>query len=565
MPLVLEIVQSVAKHNITVQQLKKVFRLLHIQGECRARYANQIMRMLNSLYSVMDVRKPDQSYLLVPPASGLQIVTEMARVVQAGQAGQAGQTVHVVQTEGIPRFPQTGYTLSLWFNLSSLMADWIMEGGTRDVGSLSVEFAIPHLFSFVEGETAFLVYIQNAALVIKLYQNGKEVPLPDTNLPILDNHWYHLVVSQSYNRLQKTHPLFVSLNGQTNFECSAPYPAFAHSVRMFVGTRGVDLPFTSIPTAYTEFSGELGTVYMLNKAVTKTQAHGMFLLGPNYMFNFENYATESRPIFDNTNFQPADRQAIQEVCNGSLPGCLLINLSACVMNREKTCVLDDTPARPRAQKWASGAAKEAEGAVRAVNGLLLCGTHVCSTKQIASVVDSLGGIALFFPLLPQMDLAEFGGQPGDARMNEEFTSELYELLSNAIKGSDASRDFMEKQNGFDVIAYLMQKANPKDVSVAFLEKVTQLLEDSSLSQEAHHQIFKAFFMNAPFWVYCDAAVQKQVYNTILQVLQTNENKDLVAVIKSIGLEGFCHILRYFYCSSVVSVPEEVGVVRAPDA
>ena len=134
MPLVLELVQSVAKHNITVQQLKKVFRLLHIQGESRARYANQIVRMLNTLYSVMDVRKPNQSYLLVPPASGLQIVTELARVGQAVQGGQAVPTMQVVQAEGIPHFPQTGYTLSLWFNLSSLMADWIMEGGRRGAG-----------------------------------------------------------------------------------------------------------------------------------------------------------------------------------------------------------------------------------------------------------------------------------------------------------------------------------------------------------------------------------------------------------------------------------------------
>ena len=422
---------------------------------------------------------------------------------------------------------------------------------------------MPHLFSFVEGESAFLIYIQNAALVIKLYQNGKEVPLPDTNLPILDNHWYHLAVSQSYNRLQKMHPLFVSLNGQTNFECVAPYPAFSRSVRMFVGTRGVDLPFTSIPTAYTEFSGELGTVYMLSKAVTKTQARGMFLLGPNYMFNFENYATESRPVFDDTSFQPADRRAIQEVCNGSLPGSLLVNLSACVMNCEKTCVLDDTPAQLRAQKWTSGA-KEAEGAVRAVNGMLLSGSHVCSTTQIASVLDSLGGIALFCPLLPQMDLAEHG-QSGDGRANEAFTRELYELLSNAIKGSGASREFMEKQNGFDVIAYLMQKASPKDVTVGFLEKATQLLEDPSLSQEAHQQIFKAFFMNASFWVYCDAAVQKQVYDTILRVLQNNENEGLIAVIKSTGLEGFCHILRYFYSSSPVAVPEEVDIAKACEA
>lgn len=70
----------------------------------------------------------------MPPASGLQIVTELARVGQVVQGGQTVPTMQVVQAEGIPHFPQTGYTLSLWFNLSSLMADWIMEGGRRGAG-----------------------------------------------------------------------------------------------------------------------------------------------------------------------------------------------------------------------------------------------------------------------------------------------------------------------------------------------------------------------------------------------------------------------------------------------
>ena len=117
-PIVLGIIQTVAKHNITVQQLKKVFKLLHVQDVHRARYANPIMSMLNELYAAMDVKKPDQSYLLVPPQSGLQIVSE-----GAAPTLPSGKSV-----DGILRFPSSGYTLSLWFNLTSLMADWIMEG-----------------------------------------------------------------------------------------------------------------------------------------------------------------------------------------------------------------------------------------------------------------------------------------------------------------------------------------------------------------------------------------------------------------------------------------------------
>ena len=331
---------------------------------------------------------------------------------------------------------------------------------------------------------------------------------------------------------------------------------------MFVGTRGVDLAFTSIPTAYTEFNGELGTVYMLNKPVSKVQARGMFLLGPNYMFNFDNWEKESRPIFSDMSLTQEDHKAIHEVCDGSLTSSLLVNLSACVMDSKKTCVLDDTPVRFRQRTWPGGNAKDALE-VKAVNGQLLAGTYVCSTKQIASVVDSLGGISLFFPLLPQMDLVD-GSEAGDAQASEVFDRELYLLLSNAIRGSSLSREFMETQNGFDVIAYLMQKSKLENVSVLFVEKLIQLLEDASLSPALHQQIFKAFVMNSAFWMNCSAAIQKEVYSYVLTVLKNNENKGLISIIKGVGLEGFLHIIRYFYSDVAIAVPEEVCLAVTND-
>ena len=62
--LVLDIIKSIAKYNITTQQLKKIFRLLHTQGNHRARYANQILVMLNELYEATDSRCSHISFSL---------------------------------------------------------------------------------------------------------------------------------------------------------------------------------------------------------------------------------------------------------------------------------------------------------------------------------------------------------------------------------------------------------------------------------------------------------------------------------------------------------------------
>lgn len=543
--LVLEIIQCVAKHNITVQQLKKVFRLLHPQDNSRARYSKQILMMLNDLYSTADTSKPDHSFLLVPPSSGLEITSTMSFATQKN-----------VRVEGIHRFPAGGYTLSLWFNLASLYADWIMEG----------EFAIPHLFSVVDHDNAFLVYIQNASLVIKYYQGGKEVEIPATNLPILDNKWYHIVISQGYKHLSKVHPLFVSVNGECNFECSCVYPSFSSNPKVFVGTRGLDLLFTGVPTAYTDFNGELGTMYMMNKAVDKMQARGMYLLGPNYMFNFEDFTVESRPIFEVSSFSKSDREAITMLCNGSLTPSILMNLSACVVDDAKKSVHDNTPPRYRYQKWSNAVmgvtlSKDSkdQGLVQSVNATLRDGTYVCLTKQIPSVLDSLGGISLYFPLLPQLDLYEAGSdKPAFA---EDFTKQCYELLCNAVLKSSSSQLFMSRNNGFDVLAYLLQKNCPYNLTDYLLTQLLSLIQQQSLTADLQQQVFKAFVLNSSLWVYSDLSIQKRLYEYILSVLQNGENKELINIIKSIGIEGYCHAIRYFYCDMEIEINDELGDER----
>ncbi len=103
--LVLSVVECVAKHNLTVQQLKMIFRLLHTQGDHRAKHADSILQMLNELYLAADYTRPNHSYLLVPEGAGIQLTPETRDS------------------------KSSGYALSLWFNVHQFAADWIMQGG----------------------------------------------------------------------------------------------------------------------------------------------------------------------------------------------------------------------------------------------------------------------------------------------------------------------------------------------------------------------------------------------------------------------------------------------------
>ena len=407
----------------------------------------------------------------------------------------------------------------------------------------------------VDDISSYHLMIEGASLVLKYYQNGKEVMVQNTNLPINEGQWYHIVLSQNASRMNRNQsPLTITLNGTCNFECSCMYPSFNVGPKVFIGTRGVDLAYTKLPTAYTELSGEIGTIYLFNRALEKQQARGIYLLGSNYRYNFENMEVDLRSVFQEITNE-ADMAAVKALCDGSLSTSLLVNLSACVQDRDKKSVLDNTPLRNRSSKWSS--TKETKDVlVQAVNGELLPGTYIFSTRQIPAVLDSLGGVALFLPLLTQLDLMAPTAEKGDFTRDEEFAEKVFTLLSAAV-ATPSAQQFMLQQGGFEIMAYLLQKATPGHLTASLLSHLISLMENRMLSKELHQQVFKAFLENSAMWVFCPAEIQIRLYSYLLEILTANENPELVACVKSIGLQGFIHIIRYFYNETPLEIGEDL--------
>ena len=414
---------------------------------------------------------------------------------------------------------------------------------------------MPHLFTVVGAQSMLTLCIENASLVLKYYQDGKEVASQNTNLPISENRWFHVVLSHSLNRLIRSNSsLMLSLDGMCNYEASFPYPVFDASARVFVGTRGVDVAYTGVPTAYTELAGEIGTIYLFNRSLEKSQARGIYLLGSNYMYNFEKQTS-----FEHEPTAPADRALLRGLCDGSLTPSLLVNLSACIQDKEKRCVLDNTPMRFRPQKW--NLPKDAREAYPvAVNGALLPNTFICLTKQIPSVIDSLGGVALFLPLFTQLDLMEPDAKEGDLSVNEEFTRKVFTLLSAAVM-TPSSQQFMLQQNAFEIIAYLLQKVAPIHLTSALLDQLILLLESDALSKELKEQLFDSFFQNPALWVYCPAEIQGKLYGYMHDVLASHENQVVADCIKKYGIQGFLHTIRYFYSEVAFQICDELNDER----
>lgn len=421
---------------------------------------------------------------------------------------------------------------------------------------------MPHLFSVIGSRSSLFLLIQNASLVVKYYQDGKEVAVCDTNLPISENRWYHLVVSHALNRMDRSRStMSLSLDGVCNFECPYMYPVFESNPQVFIGTRGVDLLYTNVPTVYTELSGEIGTVYLFNKPLSKEQAYGIYLLGSNYMYNFENMAIEHRSVFEQDLVTDKDRATVRMLCDGSLTPSLLVNLSACVQDKEKKAVLDNTPPRYRMTKWGPITKDNKDGFAQAVNGELCAGTYVCSTKQIPLVLDSLGGIALFLPLLTQLDLMASGAEEGDYAMDPEFTEGVYSLLSAAVM-TPSSQQYIQEHNVFEILAYLLQRATPAHLTASLFNRIISLLESPKLSRDLHSQLFKALLQNSALWVYCPADLQVRVYDYIREALISKESEEIVSCIKSYGIKGFTDTIRYYYSELELEISEELNEERS---
>ena len=272
------------------------------------------------------------------------------------------------------------------------------------------------------------------------------------------------------------------------------------------------------------------------------------------MYNFEKQTS-----FEHEPTAPADRALLRSLCDGSLTPSLLVNLSACIQDKEKRCVLDNTPMRFRPQKW--NLPKDAREAYPvAVNGALLLNTFICLTKQIPSVIDSLGGVALFLPLFTQLDLMEPDAKEGDLSVNEEFTRKVFTLLSAAVV-TPSSQQFMLQQNAFEIIAYLLQKVTPVHLTSALLDQLILLLESNSLSKELKGQLFDSFFQNPALWVYCPAEIQGKLYSYMHDVLASHENEVVADCIKKYGIQGFLHTIRYFYSEVAFQICDELNDER----
>jgi len=102
----------------------------------------------------------------------------------------------------------------------------------------------------------------------------------------------------------------------------------------------------------------------------------------------------------------------------------------------------------------------------------MAGTQLCYRRILRDILDCVGGVSVFFPLLTQLDqpvmqtnisvheevaYSEFG-------FSEHVAAEVIELIASVLDGNLANQKFMYNIFGFPILGFLLQSVSPQQLT-----------------------------------------------------------------------------------------------------
>ena len=93
----------------------------------------------------------------------------------------------------------------------------------------------------------------------------------------------------------------------------------------------------------------------------------------------------------------------------------------------------------------------------------MAGTQLCYRRILRDMLDCVGGVSVFFPLLTQLDqpviktnicvhekvaYSEFG-------FSEHVAAEFIELIASVLDGNLINQEFMCSMSGFSILRFLL--------------------------------------------------------------------------------------------------------------
>lgn len=539
-PLCLDLLQVIGMHNISVAQLKRIFRLMHIQSDFRPSYTSMLLRCLRGMVST--VKCPKHFFLFEgSPQSGLQI-PPIARwpsstcysfcfwfCVRSPSKMFATSRGSDLQS---PKLNSQNNSFS--FNVSSnsfsstyrpTLLSFRQDNGVGIEVYLKVNSSRNHTYSLVlETYKDISENIQSSTVVIdSIVENIHGVK---TSQPIRGDEWYFLSFSHSAATFRSKSEVSILLNDHFCKQVLS-YPRFSAEIKKpLVGNTPIKFAQAGHVTSLT---GQMGSVYMFSDCFTEVQMRKLFSIGLNISMGLDNHVSASLDAISSgilLAYNPG-------IWNGNYFLNMAPAKNSKIWGTTTNPVSSASTAAParRGSKTSPSVLELSGSSSGKMHACMLPGTFRCTFCDMRDALDCLGGGRVLIPLFAQFDLPilEQDGSVNYA-VDPMLALEVVKLLFLLRRDSGQGKSFL-KYAGFQLISFFLERISPRHLTLELLNVFIVNAEMLFSDREWYDGVVKYILLDFKLWMFAPYEVQYHLFVHLLGLceMETSVMREVLTV------------------------------------
>jgi hypothetical protein len=149
-----------------------------------------------------------------------------------------------------------------------------------------------------------------------------------------------------------------------------------------------------------------------------------------------------------------------------------------------------------------------------MNGKLLDGTHVCTSRDMRNALDCLGGIKVILPIFENLSICE---TPEDTANRY---AQILQLFISTLRNSVENKTFMANQ-GFSYLINFLTLLEPHQVTLDIVDGFISLLEKFQNDQEWVINCITTIFFDFNFWSACPFVCQETILKKLCNYVSSH--------------------------------------------
>ena len=532
-PLCLDLLQVIGMHNISVAQLKRIFRLMHIQSDYRPAYTSMLLRCLRGMVST--VKCPKHFFLFEgSPRSGLQIPSITRWPASTSYSFcfwfcvRSPSKAFATTSSDLQQSPRVHTSMSasnksFSFNTSSnsfssvyrpTLLSFRQDNGVGLEVYLKVNSAAQHTYSLVlETHKDSSENMQSSVVVIDtIVETVNDVKRKQ---PIRGDEWYFLAFSHNAATFRSKSEVSIMLNDHFSKQ-SLSFPRFSGEIKKpLVGNSSGNF---AEPGHVTSLTGQMGSIYMFSDCFTEIQMRKLYSIGLNISKELDNHT--------NATLDAISANILLAYNPGIWNGNFFLNMApgknakVWGANANSTASATSSPPVRRGSKTLPPGLELSGSSSGKMHAYMLPGTFRCTFCDMRDALDCLGGGRVLIPLFAQFDLPILK-QDGsiDYAVDPLLGLEVIKLLFLLRRDSGQGKSFL-KYAGFQLISFFLERISPRHLTLELLNVFIVNAEMLYADREWYDGVVKYILLDFKLWMFAPYEVQHHLCIHLLGLSET---------------------------------------------